>query len=207
MTQTTTYKFEYFSFDVLGWLARALLSLADAEYTNVFPDWPADKAKTPFGHLPVLTETSPDGSKFVVAESSAIELYLAEKYGFLPENRKHKAIAMQYYFQIRDIYDSFFMHSYVFKSEQSRERYLGRINDFIERHEPILAQSEYGFYCGDSLTLPDIYLYYLYKINTEHGDQSLNGFANKDTPAISKLAANVGIIPNIKKAHFGNPKL
>ncbi|PVV02699.1 hypothetical protein BB560_002840 [Smittium megazygosporum] len=81
-----SYIVEYFPIDGLVWPTRALLSFAGVEYKNVFPDWPTESTKTPFGHLPVLTEIYPDGTKFVLAESGAIELYLAEKYIFLPKD-------------------------------------------------------------------------------------------------------------------------
>ncbi|PVU98888.1 hypothetical protein BB560_005593 [Smittium megazygosporum] len=200
MTGATTYTIEYFPVDALAWLSRALLSLAGVEYKNIFPDWPADKEKTPFGRLPVLTEIDPDGSKFVLAESRAVELYLAKKFGFLPKDSKQEAIAIQYHFQILDVCETFVFHVYHYKNEASRDKYLDRIKIFIQRHEPILAKSKSGYYCGDSLTLPDICLYYLYKTVTSCEDQSLNLFASEQTPAISKLAAMVVENPGIKRA-------
>ncbi|PVV03668.1 hypothetical protein BB560_001846 [Smittium megazygosporum] len=200
MVGKTKYIVEYFQADALAWTARAILSLAGVEYENKFPEWPAHSPKTPFGRMPVLTEISPDGSKFVLAESCAIELYLAEKYGFLPKDIKEKATAMQYYFQFVDIFETFGNHTFYYKTETSRERFLDRVKTFIERHEPILENSKSGHYCGDSLTLPDILLYFLHKSVIELDDQSLNLFATQQTPAISKLVAMVGEYPGIKKA-------
>ncbi|PVU95789.1 hypothetical protein BB560_005844 [Smittium megazygosporum] len=195
-----TYILCYFDVDSCGWLTRALLSLAEVEYKNVFPDWPADKAKTPFGRFPVLTEIAQDGSKFVIAESRVIELYLADKFGFLPKDREQRTVVMQYYFQVADVFEWFEIHTFYFNSEISREKYTNRIKTFIERHEPILAQSKSGYYYGDSLTLPDIFLYYLYKTITGLQDQSLNYFATEQIPAISRLIAKVEENTSIKEA-------
>ncbi|PVV02240.1 hypothetical protein BB560_003311 [Smittium megazygosporum] len=200
MAGATTYTVEYFSIDGLAWVIRALLTLAGEEYKNEFPDWPVYKEKTPFGRLPVLKETSADGSEFVLAERCAIELYLAEKYGFLPRDSKQKAVALQYYFQLVDVFDTLVMYIFHITTDVSKDRYLDRLRTFIQRHEPILAQSKSGYYCGDSLTLPDICLYFLYKSVFAAEDQSLNWFVTEQTPAIAKLVSMIEENTNIKKA-------
>ncbi|PVV02889.1 hypothetical protein BB560_002647 [Smittium megazygosporum] len=159
----TSYVFECFEFNGVGWVSRALLELARVEYENVFPEWPASKGKTPFGRLPVLTEVSSDGTKFVLAESNAIELYFADKLEYLPKDSKQRAVATQYYFQATDLLDKFLVCTFHDRTERSRERYFDRIKTFIKKHEPILANSKSGYYCEDSITLADISLYYIYK--------------------------------------------
>ncbi|PVV04750.1 hypothetical protein BB560_000738 [Smittium megazygosporum] len=200
----TSYIVTYFPIDGFAWAARTILTISGAEYKNEFPDWPADKKNTPFGRLPVLTEISPDGSKFVLAEIDAIDAYLAEKYGYLPKDIKDRATVMQYYYQIRDLSESFSNHIVHFKTDKSLEKYVDRIETFIEKHEDILAKSKSGYYFGDSPTLPDLYLYYVYNGMARVGDKSLNHFSEEKSPAISRLVAKVGAIPNIKKAFMSS---
>ncbi|OMJ10138.1 putative glutathione S-transferase 7, partial [Smittium culicis] len=80
--------FEILYFPITGRVqtARTILSLANANWKNVVPDWPAIKESLPFGRLPLLTETAPDGSKYELVESTAIDRYLARKFGYLPSD-------------------------------------------------------------------------------------------------------------------------
>ena len=58
-------------------LSRAMLHLKGAKYTNEFvtaDDVAANRAAFPFGHVPVLIETKPDGTVFELGESIAIEV-------------------------------------------------------------------------------------------------------------------------------------
>ncbi|PVU87720.1 hypothetical protein BB560_006446 [Smittium megazygosporum] len=183
----TTYTVEYFPVNALAWVERAILSLAGVEYKNEFPDWLAERGRTPFGRLPVLKETRPDGTELVLAESCAIDIYLSEKYGYLPKDVTEKAIALQYYFQYFDVLDKFIAYKLYYKTNEARDRYIDRIKTFIHRHESILSKSKSGYYCGDSMTLPDICIYHLYKEISGYEDQTLNYFAKEKIPSITNL--------------------
>lgn len=54
-----------------------MLHLKGAQYTNeivTLEDVAANRADYAFGHIPVLIETKPDGTKFQLGESIAIEV-------------------------------------------------------------------------------------------------------------------------------------
>lgn len=60
-------------------IIRPILHLKGAQYSNeivTLEDVAANRADYPFGHIPVLIETKPDGTKFELGESIAIEVQL-----------------------------------------------------------------------------------------------------------------------------------
>ncbi|VDM81296.1 unnamed protein product [Strongylus vulgaris] len=74
------YKLTYFDGRGLGECARQLFALADQKYEDIrvtHETFPALKPKLPFGQLPLLDE---DGKE--LAQSNAINRYLAKKFGF-----------------------------------------------------------------------------------------------------------------------------
>ncbi|KAG0063572.1 hypothetical protein BKA57DRAFT_457036 [Linnemannia elongata] len=81
----STFEVKYFGFHGLAGVTRTLLALSGCKFTSVNPeDWASEKPHTPFGVMPLLTETSADGKTTIhVAETGAIERYLARKFGLL----------------------------------------------------------------------------------------------------------------------------
>ena len=78
-------KLYYFNFYARVEPIRMLLAHAKVDYEDVrvdFPDWPALKPTMPGGQLPCLELD--DGTK--MGESMDILNFLAEKYGYLPED-------------------------------------------------------------------------------------------------------------------------
>ncbi|KAG0284041.1 hypothetical protein BGZ96_011606, partial [Linnemannia gamsii] len=89
---TSTFSLLYFDTQGICSSMRNLLALGDAQWTQLYPqDWMnedlADKHSTPFEVIPVLYVHSQDGSETVpIAESKAIENYLASHFGYLGAN-------------------------------------------------------------------------------------------------------------------------
>ncbi|KAG0336492.1 hypothetical protein BG004_008051, partial [Podila humilis] len=147
-------------------IARIMLQLAGANHTSVFvteAQVAADRAATPFGKVPVLTVTHPDGSSFELAESIAIEHYLAERLGFLSsdvdEAARMKSVALNVYFEL-------YNHCFAGKipineaiADPTSEFNTKALPDFIAAHERWLTKNgSNGHYFGDQLTYPDIAL-------------------------------------------------
>ncbi|KAF9110920.1 hypothetical protein BGW39_004528, partial [Mortierella sp. 14UC] len=82
----SSFEVRYYHLHGLGGMSRTLIVIGTGGHsrlTNVHAsDWPEYKTTTPFGVMPLLTETSADGkTKIQIAESDAIERYLARKFG------------------------------------------------------------------------------------------------------------------------------
>ncbi|KAF9167306.1 hypothetical protein DFQ26_004947 [Actinomortierella ambigua] len=137
----------------------------------------ADRSKFPYGRVPVLEETQPDGTKFVLAEAIAIEHYLAEKYGLLSDDSDHhhhhnhhhhhhqarpdpqlsakiKSVALNTYLELSsNLFDPLFQ-----KNEEQQEKFRNEILPlWIANHERLLMDNgNNGHYFGDRATLADL---------------------------------------------------
>ncbi|KAF9330675.1 hypothetical protein BG006_006362 [Podila minutissima] len=76
----------YFGLQARAEIPRLMLAYAGANVEHVSADWPTMKEKTRFGCLPVMFETTSNGTVLEFAESQAIERYIAKKFNLLGEN-------------------------------------------------------------------------------------------------------------------------
>ncbi|KAF9977733.1 hypothetical protein BGZ73_005096 [Actinomortierella ambigua] len=90
MSPSYKYELHYFSLHGLCTTIRAMMCIGGADWSQkfeTFDTWPAVKATTPFGTLPVLTVYNESGEVVnKVPESLAIERFLAKKFGFAGSN-------------------------------------------------------------------------------------------------------------------------
>jgi len=119
------------------------------------------KGQLPFKVVPVVWETAPDGTILELAESHAIERYLANKYGFYGKDpyETHK---------IDQIYTSTDFANQQFwtrirwapldkRVEEANKFYDEVLIPYIAVHEAHLERNGgNGYYFGDSITLADI---------------------------------------------------
>ena len=101
MSSSSTYKLIYFNVRGLGETARMLfkaagqefedyrypLTLKDGQFSR--PEWDADKTKYIYEKIPVLEI---DGGKHTIAQSKAIERFLARRFNMLGSNDAEAAI-------------------------------------------------------------------------------------------------------------------
>lgn len=149
-------------------------------------NWSEEKATTPLGKLPVLTETRADGTKvctkplivansiqctncwhqFVLAESTAIYRYLARKANLYGDTEEESALIDQFYSN---------WYATVVSGRQSRnlresnpEQYKVEYPKYLEKelrptlakHEQHLASTSSGYYVGNKVSTLIIYLQY-----------------------------------------------
>jgi glutathione S-transferase len=91
-TSTPQFKFTYFSLKALGEVSRVLFALANQEYENVrlsFEEWPQYKQQMVFEQIPVLDVTE-NGQTVQIAQSNAIERYLATRFNLFGKNEIEK---------------------------------------------------------------------------------------------------------------------
>ncbi|OMJ10274.1 putative glutathione S-transferase 6 [Smittium culicis] len=194
----SSFELVYFPITARAQTTRTMLSLADANWKNRVPQWPQEKDSMPFGRLPQLNETRPDGSKFSLVESAAIERYLAREYGFLPSDVQIAAQLEAYVLQIADSYDAFIHHAVKTRTAESHAAMVEQFKFLFSRHEPILASNPSGHYYGNSITYPDVVLYTLY--NQAKDANSAELFNNDECPNIMKLVTSMDSNPKIAAA-------
>ncbi|OMJ23621.1 putative glutathione S-transferase 6 [Smittium culicis] len=181
----SSFELVYFPITARALSSRIILTLAGANWKNRIPQWPAEKASMPFERLPVLNETSSDGYKFTLVESTAIERYLARKFGFLPSDNQVNATLEQYALQISDSFESFITYNYQNKSKESKADMEKNLVFLLKHHEPILAANPSGHYYGENISYPDIVLYSLYQQVKANNVTDI--FNESDFPHIMKL--------------------
>jgi glutathione S-transferase len=160
------YEFLYFDRHGLALTGRSLLSLSGFDWNNTYPkNWKEEeKPKAPFGKMPVLTETRADGSKFVLAESNAINRYVARKAGLFGSNEDEAAHIDQFYESFGEIVSK--ANPIRKLRETEPEKYAEQIAIFKEtvvtpiliKHEEALRKNGTGYYVGDKLSLVDVHV-------------------------------------------------
>jgi len=160
--------FELLYFPVTGRVdaTRILLVVSGANHTDkriAREEWPGMKWSMPFAHLPLLTETKPDGTKFVLAETNAINRYLAKKFGYFGTTDEETALIDQIYEAWIEYAVKYFTLVSNLNTPESKakapEQIAALLKDVVKTHEPILAKNPNGWYVGDKMTLADIFAF------------------------------------------------
>ncbi|KAL1919168.1 uncharacterized protein VTP21DRAFT_2550 [Calcarisporiella thermophila] len=167
------YEVHYFPVHGLGELPRLMLEYAKADYENVFiEDWRKPgatqwlneiKDKTPLGHIPVLVKKE-NGEEFVLAESGAINRYLARDLNLMgnPSDAKETA----YIDMVNDAWHSFWptylnFHR-VARNPGTNSHVDTFFNNVLPKHLPFLERllDNKGSYLGQQrITIADLHAY------------------------------------------------
>ncbi|KAG0359974.1 glutathione S-transferase [Gamsiella multidivaricata] len=157
----STFKVLYFGLHGRGELIRALLAFAGAKWEELTADWPAQKSHTPFGVLPVVYETTSDGTVLELAESQAIERYLSNKFHLYGKNEYEHHKVEQYFTSIDTVWLAFrpkvIDAAPENRVEEANKFYDETISKIAAIHEEHLKKNgSNGHYVGDSFTLADL---------------------------------------------------
>ncbi|KAG0369299.1 hypothetical protein BC939DRAFT_450597 [Gamsiella multidivaricata] len=202
IARDSTFEISYFGLHGFGGISRLILAVGGANFKNHVPtDWASEKPQAPFGVLPLLKESSKDGTKVLhVAETDAIERYLSRKFGFNGENAFEKNLVSVYSSNSTSLYMQIFRKLFGVKDEQQKAEaketlVAGPFMDWVKFHEKYLAANgSNGHYVGNKTTLADIKTYYVVGML-----QSLTGedlVSESKTPAIWKVKTALEDIPS-----------
>ncbi|KAF9997260.1 hypothetical protein BGZ80_008452 [Entomortierella chlamydospora] len=157
----STFKILYFGLHGLAELTRTILAYAGAKTEELTVDWPNQKDQTPFKCLPVVYEVTSDGTVLELAESQAIERYLATKFHLFGKNEYEHHKVEQFLTSTDTTLQAF--STKVIRAdadkrvEEANKFYTEVLPKFIEVHEAHLKKNgSNGHYVGDSTTLADI---------------------------------------------------
>ncbi|KAJ1961475.1 hypothetical protein GGI12_003229 [Dipsacomyces acuminosporus] len=199
----SSYTLRYFDAKALAETSRAILAFSGDSWENTHPAWPQEKADQPIGKLPVLVETSEDGSEFVLTESSAIEQYLAIKYGlYITGDAKQVARQEELRSQIK--YLAQLAINYKWGTESARPNVLNEYNTLapalIKYHEAALkANGSNGHYFGDRTTYIDLALYTSIVVIRGVSADTMPGadqfFTEENAPELNKVLKAVAAEP------------
>jgi len=214
----TDSKFEvhYFGFHALASTTRLLLAVSGADFKSTAPPegtWATEyKPHTPFGVMPIIRETSPDGKHVLnISESDAIERYLSRKFGLLGKDGYEELIINQFVsseasmastilakvFSVRDNEE--------LKAANKAKLLEGPIPSFVAAHEKHLSENPAavakglkdgnGHYVGENFSLADVKLIYVLDfIGVMSGDV----ISKEKTPALWKVKETMEAAPSVK---------
>ncbi|KAF9918674.1 hypothetical protein BX616_006757 [Lobosporangium transversale] len=196
----STYVVKYMNLMGRAGVIRVLLHLAGANYKNEFitmDQVAADKSAFPFGHLPVLVEHRTDGTTFELAESLAIEHYLAEKFGLLgstpQEAATYKSVAFNIYMELY-VYcfaSSIPIHEQI--ADSASEFNVKALPNFLSSHERWLNKNgNNGHYFGNTLSYPDLVMLNWVRL------LSMFGIKLDEKSPIRKLEQTIKALPQWK---------
>ncbi|KAF8943037.1 hypothetical protein BGZ47_005857 [Haplosporangium gracile] len=193
----SSFEIRYFHVHGQGGVARTLIVIGTnghSRLTNVHEgDWADYKPTTPFGVMPLLTETSADGkTKLQVAESDAIERYLARKFGLRGNSNAFQEVLVNTFANsTQGLIMSIFNKYGLIEDAAIRTKNKGPlINDniapWIKYHEQHLqANGANGHYVGNKVTLADVKTDYV--IDMIQGLSGEELISEEKTPAIWKV--------------------
>ncbi|KAF9122959.1 hypothetical protein BGW39_009374 [Mortierella sp. 14UC] len=203
----STFQIKYFKIHGMGAMSRTIIVIGTGGHsrlTNTFEDdWSEYKPTTPFGLMPLLTETSADGkTKLQIAESDSIERYLAHKFGLFGNGSAFEEVLVNTFAShtlalITQIFDKYAV------SEDPRTRAAvkgslasNHIAPWIKHHEEHLqANGANGHYVGDKVTLADVKTdYVISMIQALTGEEFVS---ESKTPAIWRVRQEMDKIEGV----------
>ncbi|GIL57376.1 hypothetical protein Vafri_12627, partial [Volvox africanus] len=193
-------KLHYFELPGRAETSRLCFTVGNVSYEDViyeFATWAENKAKMPFGQLPVLELE--DGK--LLAQSGAIERYVAKLAGLYPEDPLQAALADQAAFHMADILELFVPTFKLAPEEKikAREELLGgKVKEKLQQLSKLLETSD-EYVAGDKLSYGDVVVF-VNLCNLVSG--FLDGVPKdllKDYPVLKAYRNRIACIPAIKE--------
>ncbi|XP_048742387.2 glutathione S-transferase 1-like [Ostrea edulis] len=191
------YKLTYFDIRGRAEISRLVFAAADVPYTDERvnrENWPALKAKTPQGQLPILTI---DGAN-TLPQSLAIARYLAREFGLSGKTNLEHAqcdVIVQTTEDLRSEWVKVFREQDETKRAELQKKLIEEIvPKFWTIFQVTLTSNPTGYMVGDRLTIADLAVYDVMEIHTRDYPDLIKGF-----PALLTHRQMVADTPNIKK--------
>ncbi|KAJ3189010.1 hypothetical protein HK101_009018 [Irineochytrium annulatum] len=162
ITNDTSYVLQYWSIRGRGELSRLILTAANANWSDEVierADWPALKPSKPFGQVPVLVEYQGGEEVFRLAQSHAIERYLAARHGLAGDDERENAFLDAVGESFVDLAAGFRKLRFAAdgEKEKAREEFFNLLGSTLKFHEGILKRNgNSGFYLRDKSTYIDL---------------------------------------------------
>ncbi|KIY99083.1 hypothetical protein MNEG_8880 [Monoraphidium neglectum] len=199
-TTMPSYKLYYFPLPGRGEVARLCCAVGGLELEEVrfpFDQWPKYKAIAPFGQCPFLEV---DGT--FLAQSAAIDRYLAAEAGLVPKDAFQAALADQAYNLCIDILTPLFD---TFKVKDEAERIKAReavvagpLKEKLGYAETLVAKAGDGFVAGPELTYGDLHLFHALSTIISGWMDGVPKTALDGFPALQAHRNRVASVPQVK---------
>jgi len=199
----STFEIKYFPIHGLAGIARTILAIAGAKFTTFNPeDWAAEKPHAPFGVMPLLVETSADGkTKLQIAESDAIERYLARKFGLLGADAFEDTLVNSFVsnttgLQVHIFVKYFLVKDLELKAANKEPLITNNITPWIKYHEQHLKDNgASGHYVGNKVSLADLKTDMMIRLIQSMTGEEL--ISESKTPALWKVRVELSKIEGV----------
>ncbi|KAF9579635.1 hypothetical protein BGW38_004032 [Lunasporangiospora selenospora] len=199
----SSFEVNYFNIHGFGQNPRTLLALAGVSFKSHTPEkWIEEEmAKTAFGVMPVLKETTVDGKVLEISESVAIEHYLGRIFGLYGDNHFEQTVIDQFYHSTSSLLDQIYSRKFGYKDhpkilednlKKLSETYVPTWAKYHEAH--LQANGANGHYVGNKFSIADVRSANLIPVI-----QSITGetiVSESKTPAIWKLKTTLEANPS-----------
>ncbi|KAJ1977897.1 hypothetical protein H4R34_003408 [Dimargaris verticillata] len=176
------YELLYFNVEGLAETIRAILDFGEADWSNRYvSNWEQEKPTTPYGKVPVLYERQANGETFALAESIAIQRYLASKFGLYGDDAHSSAVQDSIISQLGEVGQALMnvMRGPEAMREELCERFNTSAKHLLIKHGELLTKNGTGHYVGHQTTWADLVAYFMIKLIRQ------KGFFNKDLQALA----------------------
>ncbi|XP_059150767.1 S-crystallin SL11-like isoform X1 [Physella acuta] len=153
-----SYKLIYFNGRGRAELCRLLFVLAGQDFDDVRiqdTDWPAFKATTPFGQLPILEVNGK-----IFTQSLALATYLAREFGYHGNNNLESLAIEQVVCLTQDLVNKALLVFHELdpgRKNELRNNFLNAIvPEYLKHFQKLLRESGTGYFVGDQMTLADL---------------------------------------------------
>ncbi|KAF9413569.1 hypothetical protein BGZ76_005014 [Entomortierella beljakovae] len=155
------FNFIYWDIVSVGGTSRDILRLSDANHKFTYPQ--DRNSPTTFSCYPILKIEAPNGKELIVSESIVIDIFLAERFGFLGGNKYESLMTQSFYSNIHYLRErtvASVLGAPDDHKKKARDNFLNHtLKNFLEDHEYHLRENgNNGHYIGDKTSLADIHL-------------------------------------------------
>ncbi|KAI8467457.1 MAG: hypothetical protein J3K34DRAFT_430391 [Monoraphidium minutum] len=195
-----SYKLYYFALPGRGEVARLCCALGKLELEDMrfsFEEWQKHKPSMPLGQVPVLEV---DGK--MLAQSAAIDRYLAAEAGLVPKDPWHAALSDQAYAFCNDLlqplYDTFKIKDLDEKLKAREVAIAGPMKDKLALAAKLVEAAGDGFVGGPELSHGDLNLYTTLSVLVSGWMDGVPKTLLDDYPALKAYRNKVASDPRVK---------
>lgn len=192
-------KLYYFKAPARAEATRLMLSVSKTPFQDITFDreqWPEMKAKMPFGQAPMLELA--DGKK--LAQSMAIQNYVAKLTGFYPADPWKAALADQAVSLLEDITNTlrpaFYVQDPEERSKKMQEILEGPFKQKAQYLEEVITAEAGDFITGEALSMAD-FAVFAFIGQWSSGMFGIPATVWDDFPAIKKYRSMMAALPDI----------
>lgn len=209
-----TYKLIYFTLKGRAEVSRVLFFLGNQEYEDFhikLEEWPLWKEKMPFLQAPVLEITRENGEKLELAQTNAIERFLANKFNLYGKNEWERARIDMIVEHIIDLHTAIVSLYFKPDSDERKKEFEKVYTEKAPAHLKLLEKLYHanqsqsgnsGYLVGDQLSYADVKLVDMYDWLRDQRESVLD-----KVPGLKEHFNKIRNLPKLKENYEKSDKM